>query len=145
MALNDRRPGPGCSSLNPPSAKTETENTCCSLSTTWSNDALSPPAIADGAGSVLRKMQTGRVQQYAASFVAGALILVVVFVFVLSLQLTQRLKSRESLEAEDLAAPETVDRLVDGAHAAVLDELRHGSGLLDGYFDCSHEVRPSLD
>ncbi|MCH8982519.1 MAG: NADH-quinone oxidoreductase subunit L [Acidobacteria bacterium] len=40
-------------------------------------------AIADGAGSVLRRMQTGQVQQYAASFVAGALILVVVFVFVL--------------------------------------------------------------
>ncbi len=40
-------------------------------------------AAADSAGSVLRKMQTGRVQQYAAFFVAGALVLVVVFVFVL--------------------------------------------------------------
>ena len=40
-------------------------------------------ASADGAGSALRKMQTGRVQQYAAGFVAGALILVVVFVLVL--------------------------------------------------------------
>ena len=38
-------------------------------------------AAADSAGSALRKMQTGRVQQYAASFVGGALILVVVFVF----------------------------------------------------------------
>jgi NADH-quinone oxidoreductase subunit L len=40
-------------------------------------------AAADGAGSALRKMQTGRVQQYAASFVGGALILVVVFVFLI--------------------------------------------------------------
>jgi NADH-quinone oxidoreductase subunit L len=40
-------------------------------------------AVADGAGSALRKIQTGRVQQYAASFVAGALILVVVFVLVI--------------------------------------------------------------
>ena len=39
-------------------------------------------AGADGAGSALRKMQTGRVQQYAAAFVGGALILVVVFVIV---------------------------------------------------------------
>ncbi len=40
-------------------------------------------AAADGAGSALRRMQTGRVQQYAASFVVGALVLVVVFVLVL--------------------------------------------------------------
>jgi NADH-quinone oxidoreductase subunit L len=40
-------------------------------------------AAADGAGSALRKMQSGRVQQYAASFVFGALVLVVVFVLVL--------------------------------------------------------------
>lgn len=40
-------------------------------------------ASADSAGSALRKMQTGRVQQYAASFVGGALILVVVFVFLI--------------------------------------------------------------
>jgi NADH-quinone oxidoreductase subunit L len=40
-------------------------------------------AAADSAGSALRKMQTGRVQQYAASFVGGALILVVVFVFLI--------------------------------------------------------------
>jgi NADH-quinone oxidoreductase subunit L len=40
-------------------------------------------AAADGAGSVVRKWQSGRVQQYAASFVAGALILVVLFVFVI--------------------------------------------------------------
>ena len=40
-------------------------------------------AAADGAGSALRKMQTGRVQQYAASFVGGALILVLVFVFLI--------------------------------------------------------------
>ena len=40
-------------------------------------------AIADSAGSTVRKMQTGRVQQYASGFVAGALILVVLFVFVL--------------------------------------------------------------
>ncbi len=40
-------------------------------------------AAADRAGSALRKMQTGQVQQYAASFVAGALILVVVFVLVI--------------------------------------------------------------
>ena len=35
-------------------------------------------AAADGAGSAVRKWQTGRVQQYAASFVAGVLVLVVV-------------------------------------------------------------------
>jgi NADH-quinone oxidoreductase subunit L len=40
-------------------------------------------AAADTAGSALRKMQTGRVQQYASGFVAGALILVVLFVFVI--------------------------------------------------------------
>jgi NADH-quinone oxidoreductase subunit L len=39
-------------------------------------------AAADSAGSSLRKMQTGRVQQYASGFVAGAVILVVLFVFV---------------------------------------------------------------
>ena len=39
-------------------------------------------ASADGAGSALRKWQTGRVQQYAASFVGGALVLGVVFVIV---------------------------------------------------------------
>jgi NADH-quinone oxidoreductase subunit L len=40
-------------------------------------------AAADSAGSALRKVQTGRVQEYAAGFVAGALILVVLFVFVI--------------------------------------------------------------
>ncbi len=40
-------------------------------------------AAADSAGSSLRKMQTGRVQQYASGVVAGALILVVLFVFVI--------------------------------------------------------------
>ncbi len=40
-------------------------------------------AGADGAGSALRKWQTGRIQQYAASFVAGALVLIVLFVFVI--------------------------------------------------------------
>jgi len=40
-------------------------------------------AAADSAGSALRKLQTGRVQQYASGVVAGALILVVLFVFVL--------------------------------------------------------------
>ncbi len=40
-------------------------------------------AAADSAGSGLRKLQTGRVQQYAASFVVGALVLVIVFVLVL--------------------------------------------------------------
>jgi len=39
-------------------------------------------AAADGAGSALRKMQTGRVQQYAASVVGGVLALIIVFVFV---------------------------------------------------------------
>ncbi|HEX2153636.1 MAG TPA: NADH-quinone oxidoreductase subunit L [Acidimicrobiia bacterium] len=39
-------------------------------------------AAADAAGSGLRKLQTGRVQQYAASFVMGALVLVIVFVLV---------------------------------------------------------------
>jgi NADH:ubiquinone oxidoreductase subunit 5 (subunit L)/multisubunit Na+/H+ antiporter MnhA subunit len=40
-------------------------------------------AVADSAGSSLRKMQTCRVQQYASGFVAGALILVILFVFVI--------------------------------------------------------------
>lgn len=40
-------------------------------------------AVADGAGGAVRKWQTGRVQQYAAAFVAGVLILVVLFVFVI--------------------------------------------------------------
>jgi NADH-quinone oxidoreductase subunit L len=40
-------------------------------------------AGADGAGSALRRWQTGRVQQYAASVVGGALILIVLFVFVI--------------------------------------------------------------
>jgi NADH:ubiquinone oxidoreductase subunit 5 (subunit L)/multisubunit Na+/H+ antiporter MnhA subunit len=40
-------------------------------------------AGADGAGSALRKMQTGRIQQYAASFVGGVLVLIVLFVFVI--------------------------------------------------------------
>jgi NADH-quinone oxidoreductase subunit L len=39
-------------------------------------------AFADNAGAALRKLQTGRVQQYAGGFVAGALILVVLFVWV---------------------------------------------------------------
>jgi len=39
-------------------------------------------AAADGSGSAVRKWQTGRVQQYAASFVGGVLILIIVFVFV---------------------------------------------------------------
>jgi NADH-quinone oxidoreductase subunit L len=40
-------------------------------------------AMTDGAGGAVRKWQTGRVQQYAAAFVAGAIILVVLFVFVI--------------------------------------------------------------
>ena len=40
-------------------------------------------AATDGAGGAVRKLQTGRVQQYAAFFVAGALILVLLFVFVI--------------------------------------------------------------
>ncbi|MEA1902247.1 MAG: NADH-quinone oxidoreductase subunit L [Actinomycetota bacterium] len=40
-------------------------------------------AVADSAGGVVRKWQSGRVQQYAAAFVGGALILVVLLVFVL--------------------------------------------------------------
>jgi len=40
-------------------------------------------AAADSAGAALRKIQTGRVQEYAAGFVAGVLILVVLFVFVI--------------------------------------------------------------
>ena len=39
-------------------------------------------AATDGAGAVVRRWQTGRIQQYAAGVVGGALILVVVFVFV---------------------------------------------------------------
>ncbi|MFQ5522396.1 MAG: NADH-quinone oxidoreductase subunit L [Acidimicrobiia bacterium] len=39
-------------------------------------------AITDALGGGVRKWQTGRVQQYAAALVAGALVLVVVFVFV---------------------------------------------------------------
>lgn len=39
-------------------------------------------AATDGAGSVVRRWQTGRVQQYAATFVGGALILVIVFVII---------------------------------------------------------------
>ena len=39
-------------------------------------------AATDGAGSAVRKWQTGKVQQYAATFVGGALVLVIVFVFV---------------------------------------------------------------
>ena len=37
-------------------------------------------AANDEAGSLLRKMQTGKVQQYAASFVTGAVVLVVIIV-----------------------------------------------------------------
>ena len=40
-------------------------------------------AAADSAGSALRKIQTGRVQEYAAGFIAGTVILVVLFVFVI--------------------------------------------------------------
>ena len=40
-------------------------------------------AAADSTGSALRRLQTGKVQQYASGFVAGALILVVLFVFVI--------------------------------------------------------------
>jgi len=40
-------------------------------------------AVADSAGSSLRKLQTGRVQQYASGFVAGVVILVALFVFVI--------------------------------------------------------------
>jgi NADH-quinone oxidoreductase subunit L len=40
-------------------------------------------AGADGAGSALRRMQTGRIQQYAAGFVGGTLVLIVLFVFVI--------------------------------------------------------------
>jgi NADH-quinone oxidoreductase subunit L len=39
-------------------------------------------AITDALGGGVRKWQTGRVQQYAAALVAGALVLVVVFVLV---------------------------------------------------------------
>lgn len=37
-------------------------------------------AVADSAGSSLRKLQTGRVQQYATGFIMGALVLVLVVV-----------------------------------------------------------------
>ncbi len=40
-------------------------------------------AGVDGAGSAVRRWQTGRVQQYAASFVGGVLVLIVLFVFVI--------------------------------------------------------------
>jgi NADH-quinone oxidoreductase subunit L len=40
-------------------------------------------AAADGAGSALRRLQTGQVRQYAASVVGGALILIILFVFVI--------------------------------------------------------------
>jgi NADH-quinone oxidoreductase subunit L len=40
-------------------------------------------AATDGAGAVLRKLQSGRVQQYATAFVAAAIVLVALFVFVL--------------------------------------------------------------
>jgi NADH-quinone oxidoreductase subunit L len=40
-------------------------------------------AGADGAGSALRRWQSGRIQQYAASLVAGVLVLIVLFVFVI--------------------------------------------------------------
>ncbi len=40
-------------------------------------------AAADGSGSAIRRWQSGRVQQYAASFVGGALILIVVFVLLI--------------------------------------------------------------
>jgi hypothetical protein len=40
-------------------------------------------AAADGSGSAIRRWQSGRIQQYAASFVGGALILVVVFVLLI--------------------------------------------------------------
>jgi NADH-quinone oxidoreductase subunit L len=39
--------------------------------------------VADGAGAGLRKLQTGRVQQYAAFFVVGAIVLAVVFVILI--------------------------------------------------------------
>ncbi len=41
-------------------------------------------AAADGAGAALRKWQSGRVQQYAVGFIAGVIILVVLFVFVVN-------------------------------------------------------------
>ncbi|HEX6945758.1 MAG TPA: NADH-quinone oxidoreductase subunit L [Acidimicrobiia bacterium] len=40
-------------------------------------------AATDGAGNVMRKWQSGRVQQYAAGFVGGAIVLAAVFMFVL--------------------------------------------------------------
>jgi NADH-quinone oxidoreductase subunit L len=41
-------------------------------------------AVADSGGQAVRRWQTGRVQQYAIGFVAGAIILVVLFVFVIN-------------------------------------------------------------
>ncbi len=41
-------------------------------------------AATDGAGAVVRRWQTGRVQQYLAAFVGGALVLAVVFIFVIT-------------------------------------------------------------
>jgi NADH-quinone oxidoreductase subunit L len=38
---------------------------------------------AGGSGGLLRRLQTGRVQQYAAAFVLGAVVLAVGFVFIL--------------------------------------------------------------
>ncbi len=40
-------------------------------------------AGVDGAGSAVRRWQTGRIQQYAASFVGGVLVLIILFVFVI--------------------------------------------------------------
>jgi NADH:ubiquinone oxidoreductase subunit 5 (subunit L)/multisubunit Na+/H+ antiporter MnhA subunit len=40
-------------------------------------------ALTDGAGSAVRRWQSGRVQEYATGFVAGAIILVLLFVFVI--------------------------------------------------------------
>jgi NADH-quinone oxidoreductase subunit L len=40
-------------------------------------------AATDGAGTVMRKWQSGRVQQYAAAFVGGAIVLAAVFMFVI--------------------------------------------------------------
>ena len=44
--------------------------------------AAGAPAVTDSAGSSLRKLQTGRVQQYATSVVVGALVLVIVVVLI---------------------------------------------------------------
>ncbi len=40
-------------------------------------------AATDGAGTVMRRWQSGRIQQYAAAFVAGVIVLTAVFMFVL--------------------------------------------------------------